>query len=118
MNYKYTYVRKFITQPAFTCSNSTKKTPEQCVKYVQSSKQRHQNNVDDVRLFFIGNFEHTSLSTSKCLLGLFRYNYLTIYRNNYYKLSSIWKDNLLVKIVLEKKSRSCECISLIRHCVA
>ena len=24
------------TQPAFTCSKSTRETPEQCVKYVQS----------------------------------------------------------------------------------
>ena len=38
MNYKNTYVIRFITQVEFTCSKSTSKAPEQCVKYVQSSK--------------------------------------------------------------------------------
>ena len=38
MNYKCTYVIRFITQPAVTYSKSTRETPEQCVKYVQSSK--------------------------------------------------------------------------------
>ena len=38
MNYENTYVIRFITQPTFTCSKSTRKAPEQCAKYVQSSK--------------------------------------------------------------------------------
>ena len=38
INYKYTYVIRFITQPEVTSSKLTKARPEQCVKYVQSSK--------------------------------------------------------------------------------
>ena len=30
MNYKYTYVIRAITQPAATCSTSTRETPGQC----------------------------------------------------------------------------------------
>ena len=38
------------TQPAFTCSNSTIETPEQCVKSVQSYQLKHQSDVIDVVL--------------------------------------------------------------------
>ena len=38
MNYTYIYAIRFITQPAVTCSKSTRETPEQYVQYAQSSK--------------------------------------------------------------------------------
>ena len=31
---KYTYVIRFITQRAVTCSKSVRETPEQCVKFI------------------------------------------------------------------------------------
>ena len=39
MNYKYTYVIRFITQPAFTCSKPTRETSEQRVIF--GSAMRH-----------------------------------------------------------------------------
>ena len=47
------------------CSKLKIKTPEQC--------QWHSS------MFLISNFEHISLSISKCLMGTFRYNYFIIY---------------------------------------
>ena len=38
MNYKNTYMIRFIIQVALTCSKSTRKAPKQCAEYVQSSK--------------------------------------------------------------------------------
>ena len=37
-----------LSSPEFTCSKSTIETPEQCVKYVQSQQQRHQNDVNEM----------------------------------------------------------------------
>ena len=42
-----------IAQPTFTCSNSTIKTPKQCVKSFQSKRQGHQNKVNDVALMYL-----------------------------------------------------------------
>ena len=32
INWKYTYVIRFITEPVVTCSKLTRETPEECVK--------------------------------------------------------------------------------------
>lgn len=34
------------SRPVFICFKSIMKTPEECAKYVQSSQQRHQNDVN------------------------------------------------------------------------
>ena len=40
-----------LSQPVFTCSNSTMETPEQCVKSTQMQQWWHQNKVSNGVLF-------------------------------------------------------------------
>ena len=41
------------TQPTFTSSKSTIKTLEKDAKYIQSSQQKHQNDIIDVNLMIL-----------------------------------------------------------------
>ena len=69
-----------INQQTFTCSNLTRETLGQSVKYVQSWQQKHQKEVTDVvlvSLFLTLNRFHTLLWcyhcwlwTNKCQLGI------------------------------------------------
>ena len=77
------------SQPAFTCSNSTVETPEQCVQFFQGSQKRHQNNINNIvlvsLLLTLSRFptflrcSHYWLWTSECRLsrlGWYLFSYL------------------------------------------